>query len=83
MPRKFGGAEYGAKSYAWECQVCGALFDHQIAAIGHERTKHGMHKTSHDLQKYGEQHQKRMSGIACPICGSNSHTRRSCPQRRY
>lgn len=77
------GREGFTANRAFQCEVCGDLFDHQIAAIGHERAKHGMHKAEHDLTKYGEEHAKRMSGIACPICGSNSHSRRGCPQRRY
>ena len=38
--------ERGNPKEAWQCEVCGRWFDHQIAAIGHERTIHGMHGAS-------------------------------------
>lgn len=45
------------QNVAFACEVCGKLFDAQIAAIGHERAKHGMHGAS----------PKRRN--ACRICG--------------
>lgn len=53
---------YKGPGVVYSCEECGALFDHQIAAIGHERAKHGMHSPARETGR-------KLSGIVrCPHC---------------